>query len=142
VTLLAISSWVPFARLTYGEALTILRRDYVVFAQASGSRAWRVAVEHVVPNIVSPLIALGSFQLAQTFVLESGLSFLGLGIQPPQPDWGQMISEGQGYLTTAWWLSVPAGVTVTALVLAINVLADGARRAGARDKGTALADIP
>jgi peptide/nickel transport system permease protein len=87
----------------------------------------RILAHHVLPNIVSPIIVVGTFSVAQMILLESSLSFLGLGVQPPTPSWGGMLSDGRAYITVAWWLTTFPGAAIMLTVLGINFLGDWLR---------------
>ena len=82
---------------------------------------------HILPNTLAPILVLGSSQFATMVLLESGLSFLGLGLQPPQPSWGLMLAEGRDYLSNAWWLATVPGIAISLVVLGANLLGDGLR---------------
>jgi peptide/nickel transport system permease protein len=121
---LAVSSWVLYARLVRGEVLAVKEMDFVQAARGLGSPAWRTMLRHVLPNVVGPAIALGSLEAGRLIVAESALSFLGYGIQPPVPAWGNMLAEGKDYMAKAWWLTVWPGLAVGLTGLATNLLGD------------------
>jgi len=128
-TVLAVSlSMIPrFARLARGEALHLREREYVQAARASGAGVLDVLIHHVLPNMLSPIIVQYSLSIGSAIMIEAGLSFIGLGVQPPTPSWGEMLSLGRQYLYTAPWLSLFPGAAITVTVLAFNLLGDGLR---------------
>ena len=121
---LAFWGWVPFARLARAEVLAQRAREYVMAAEAIGADHWRVMLRHVLPNIMSSILVAFTFFVGIVIVSEGGLSFLGLGVQPPDPSWGQMMAEGRSRLTTAWWTAVTPGIPLSLTVLSINFLGD------------------
>jgi len=126
---LGIVGWSGVARLVRGETLKVRNGEYVEGARALGARNARVIVMHVLPSVMPSLIVVYSIGVGGAIVGEATLSFLGLGVQPPTPSWGQMIADGQSYLTTAWWISVFPGVAIAIVVLAFNFLGDTLRDA-------------
>ncbi len=124
VATLAISSWVLYARLVRGEALALRQQEFVEAARTLGAPAWRILLRHVLPNVIGPAIALGSLEAGRLIVAESSLSFLGYGIQPPLPAWGNMLAEGKDYMARAWWLTVFPGLAVSFTCLATTLLGD------------------
>jgi peptide/nickel transport system permease protein len=124
VSTLAISSWVLYARLVRGESLAMRQQEFVEAAHALGVPLWRILVRHVLPNVIGPAIALGSLEAGRLIVAESSLSFLGYGIQPPIPAWGNMLAEGKDYMAKAWWLTVFPGLAVSLTCLSTTLLGD------------------
>jgi len=118
-----------FARLTRGAALVVLTRDYIAAARLAGRRGIRIAIEHVLPNISSVLIVQMTIQFALAILAEAGLSYLGLGTQPPNPSWGKMLNEAQTMIYIAPHLVIFPGVTIAIAVLGLNLLGDGLRDA-------------
>ncbi|MBK6864791.1 MAG: ABC transporter permease [Ideonella sp.] len=116
-----------FARITRASANVVWSREYVLAARASGKGAWRITIEHVLPNIASVLIVQGTIRFAIAILAEAALSYLGLGTQPPQPSWGRMLSEAQTLLFQAPRLAVFPGVAIVLAVLGLNLLGDGLR---------------
>ncbi|MFT4122813.1 MAG: ABC transporter permease [Microbacteriaceae bacterium] len=116
-----------FARVTRASTLSITQEPYVKASRAMGTRRSRILVRHILPNISGPLIVQTSLSLAFAILSEAALSFLGLGVQPPQPSWGRMLFDAQGFLSTAWWLSVFPGAAIFVTVLAFNLVGDGLR---------------
>ena len=127
VTVLALSGWVLYARTVRAAVLTIRETEFVEAARTLGAGTPRLIVRHILPNTLAPILVLGSSQFATMVLLESGLSFLGLGLQPPQPSWGLMLAEGRDYLSNAWWLATLPGVAISLVVLGANLLGDGLR---------------
>jgi peptide/nickel transport system permease protein len=127
IIVIGVSSWVVYARVVRGEVLSIREREYVHAAVALGSRNWRVLVTHVLPNTFTPWLVVATLDMARVIVIESALSFLGLGVQPPTPTWGGMLADGRVYLSTAWWLATFPGLAILITVLGINLFGDGLR---------------
>ena len=118
-----------FARLVRGQALSVRERDFVMAARVTGARPWRIMAIHIWPNVTAPIIVQASLQVAAAIVIEAGLSFLGLGVQPPAPSWGSMLKEGYQYMEQAPWLAFAPGAAIFATVLAFNLFGDGLRQA-------------
>jgi ABC-type dipeptide/oligopeptide/nickel transport system permease subunit len=126
---LVLRSWVVYARLVRVLTLSAREREFVTAARAMGGGAARILFRHIAPNVVGASIVVSSFQLAELIIVESSLSFLGLGVQPPTPSWGGMVSEGRAYVGNAWWLSAFPGVAIVLAVLGANLTGDALRRA-------------
>ncbi len=124
---LVIVGWVGYARLARALVLALKHAEHVIAAQALGASTWRILWQHLLPLITAPLIIEASFGLASTIVAEAGLSFLGLGVQPPQASWGSMIRDGTRYMLVAPHLVFIPGLTLMAVVLATNLLGDWLR---------------
>jgi peptide/nickel transport system permease protein len=116
-----------FARLVRGQVMSVRSKEYVEAAEALGSRDSRIIIKHVLPNILAPIIVLASLDIATAILSVASLSFLGLGAQPPIPDWGGMIDQGRQYLRTAWWVGVFPGFAIMMTVLGFNLLGDALR---------------
>jgi peptide/nickel transport system permease protein len=127
IIVIGVSSWVVYARVVRGEVLSIREREYVHAAIALGSRNGRVLWSHVLPNTFTPWLVVATLDMARVIVIESALSFLGLGVQPPTPTWGGMLADGRVYLSTAWWLATFPGLAILVTVLGINLFGDGLR---------------
>jgi peptide/nickel transport system permease protein len=127
IIVIGVSSWVVYARVVRGEVLSIRERDFVQAAIALGSRDGRILFHHVLPNAFTPWLVVATLDMARVIVIESALSFLGLGVQPPTPTWGGMLADGRVYLSTAWWLATFPGLAILITVLGINLLGDGLR---------------
>jgi peptide/nickel transport system permease protein len=124
---LVLTGWVPYARLTRAELLSLRERLFVQAGQALGASPGRIMLRHVLPNLAPTLVVVATFSFAQMIIQESALSFLGLGIQPPQPSWGSMLSDARNYLLTAWWAGVFPGLAIVATVLSVNVIGERLR---------------
>jgi peptide/nickel transport system permease protein len=124
---LALSGWVIYARTVRAHVLSLKEQEYISAARALGAGDVRIVLRHVLPNTMAPIIVVATVQLATMLLLESGLSFLGLGIQPPTPSWGRMLAEGRDYLSNAWWISTVPGIAISLAVLGANLLGDGLR---------------
>jgi peptide/nickel transport system permease protein len=122
-------TWAPVARIVRGECLTLRARDFVEAARALGASHGRILGRHVLVNAVPAIIVQGTLLLGQTILIESGLSYLGLGVQPPTPSWGNMVVEGRQFLGSAWWVSTFPGLAIFATVLGFNLFGDGLRDA-------------
>ena len=118
-----------YVRVTRGSTLSVKQMDYVIAAQAIGSPSGYIIVRHILPNVLLPLIVLTSLNVAGAILFTAGLSFLGLGAQPPTPEWGVMLTAGRQYLREAWWSLVFPGLAMTITILAINLVGDGLRDA-------------
>jgi len=129
VIVLGLRTWVVFARVIRGSVLVTKPLEFVESARASGARTFYLLVRHVLPQIVAPITVLATVEFANLILLEATLSFLGLGVQPPFPSWGMMLSDARGYLFTQWQLSVYPGVAIMLTVLGANLLGDGLRDA-------------
>jgi peptide/nickel transport system permease protein len=118
-----------FARLVRGQALSVRERDFVLAARVTGAGPWRIMGVHIWPNITAAIVVQASLQVAASIVIEAGLSFLGLGVQPPAPSWGSMLKEGYQYMEQAPWLAFAPGAAIFVTVLAFNLFGDGLRHA-------------
>jgi peptide/nickel transport system permease protein len=126
---IGISATPVFIRLTRGTTLAVKAEDFVLAARAIGNAPWRIAIRHVLPNIVPPLLVQATLAIAAAVIAEASLSFLGLGQQPPQPSWGSMLNTAKNYIDNSPWMAVWPGVSIFLLVLAFNVVGDGLRDA-------------
>jgi peptide/nickel transport system permease protein len=129
VLVLGMAGWVLPARVVRAEVLSVREREHVYATRALGATHWRIVLRHIAPNILPSLVDTSSFAAAQMIIVESALSFLGLGIAPPTPSWGNMLADGQNYLTTGWWVSTMPGVALMLTVLGINLIGDFLRDA-------------
>jgi peptide/nickel transport system permease protein len=118
-----------FARLVRSTVLSAKEMDYIVAERAIGAPTGRILLRHLLPNVIQPVIILASLRVASAILAAAGLSFLGLGAQPPTPEWGAMLSEGRAYLTIAWWVTFFPGLAIMITVLATNLVGDGLRDA-------------
>ena len=127
IVLAGISGWTAYARVTRGLVLGLLEQELVLAARALGASTPRLLLGHIGPNLISTVAVLATLQLASVILLESTLSFLGLGVQPPEPSWGSMLGAGREYLNTAWWISVFPGLALMATILAVSLGGDWLR---------------
>ncbi|MFC0266901.1 ABC transporter permease [Kushneria aurantia] len=127
IILLIISQWVQYARLVRGSVLTLREREFILSARAIGVKDMALILHHFLPNLLGPVIVLMTLNVANNILLESSLTFLGLGVDPTIPSWGGMLAEGRTYLQTAWWISVFPGLAILLTVLGLNLLGDWLR---------------
>ncbi len=127
IIIVGLSGWVTYARLVRAQVLTIKEREYVLAIRGLGGSTWRILARHIVPNTLAPFLVVTTLELARTILLESTLSFLGLGIQPPTPSWGGMLNEGRGYLDSAWWISAFPGLVLMLTALVVSRVGDWLR---------------
>ena len=125
---LTLVNWVSYARLVRSQALVLRSADFVLAARCMGFGHFRIMLFHILPNAIIPSVVFVMTDAVLTIVLGSSLGFLGLGVQPPTPEWGAMIAEGQTYLTTAWWISIFPGLALCSLALGLSLAADGLAR--------------
>jgi peptide/nickel transport system permease protein len=118
-----------FARLTRGQVLSAKHEDYVEAARALGNPPWRIAIRHVLPNVMPPILVQSTLAVAGAIIAEAALSFLGLGQQPPEPSWGSMLNAARSFLSQAPWLAIAPGAAIFVVVLAFNMFGDGLRDA-------------
>ena len=124
---LAFKGWVEFFRLVRGEMLAERNKEYVDAARVAGLGHASISASEILPNIIQSVFVLSTLRLGSMIIMEASLSFLGLGIQPPTPAWGSMVSVGRDYLLTSWWVSTFPGLAILLLVMAINVFGEGLR---------------
>jgi peptide/nickel transport system permease protein len=127
IIVIGVSSWVVYARVVRAAVFSLREREFVQAAQALGSRDGRVLLRHILPNALTPWLVVATLDMARVIVIESALSFLGLGVQPPTPTWGGMLADGRVYISTAWWLATFPGLAILVTVLGINLFGDGLR---------------
>jgi peptide/nickel transport system permease protein len=126
---IGITATPVFVRLTRGQVLAVKVEDYVEAARAVGNPGWRIAVKHILPNIMPALLVQATLAIAAAIIAEASLSFLGLGQQPPAPSWGSMLNTAQRFLTSAPWMAIWPGLAIFLSVLSLNLLGDGMRDA-------------
>jgi peptide/nickel transport system permease protein len=127
VLVLGSTSWPIYARVVRNEVLSLREREFVQAEVSLGSSALRILVGHIVPNLANLLIVLASVEVARMIIVESFLSYLGLGVPPPTPSWGGMLSEGQLYVFTSSWLAMFPGLAIFTSVLGVNLVGDALR---------------
>lgn len=127
ILFMILSQWVQYARLVRGLVLSLREREFVQAARAFGVRDVSMIRHHIVPNVLGPVVILMTLNVAENILLESSLTFLGLGVDPQTPSWGGMLADGRTYLQTAWWVSVIPGLAIMLTVLGLNLLGDWLR---------------
>lgn len=124
---IGITGWMSVARLVRAEALSVKNREYVVAAKLQGLSSFKIMLKYILPNVISPVFVSATLGIAGAILLESSLSFLGLGVQPPTPSWGNILTDGQNNITSAWWLSFFPGIAIILTALGYNLLGEGLR---------------
>ncbi|ETX12145.1 peptide ABC transporter permease [Marinomonas ushuaiensis DSM 15871] len=127
IFLLIISQWVQYARLVRGSVLSLRDREFIQSAEAIGVSHFNILFRHLLPNLIGPVIVLTTLNVANNILLESSLTFLGLGVDPLTPSWGGMLADGRTYIQNAWWVSVFPGLATLLTVLGLNLLGDWLR---------------
>ncbi|NUH67151.1 ABC transporter permease [Sulfitobacter sp. S0837] len=127
IILLIVSQWVQYARLVRAQVLALRDREFVLAARAIGVKNRNIIMSHLLPNLMGPVVVLMTLNVANNILLESSLTFLGLGVDPTIPSWGGMLADGRTYLQNAWWVSVFPGVAILLTVLGLNLLGDWLR---------------
>lgn len=127
VVVLSIVAWVTYARIVRAEALAIRDLEFVQAARTIGVGDIRILFRHILPNVMTPVIVIATFEVARMIISEASLSFLGLGVEPRIPSWGSMLADGRQYLATAWWIATFPGLGIVLTVLAINLVGDWLR---------------
>jgi peptide/nickel transport system permease protein len=127
IVVLALTRWPRYARVAYGQTLGIANMPYVRLATFMGAGPLRILFRHILPNIIGAVTVVATLEFGLMVLFEAGLSFLGLGVQPPTASWGAMLSTGRNYLATAWWIATFPGVCLFLLILAINLIGDNLR---------------
>jgi len=129
MAVIGFTGWMDVARLVRAEFLTLKERDYVIAARSIGAGNLRIIFRHILPNALSPVFVAATFGIAGAILIESGLSFLGLGVQPPSPSWGNILTSGKDNIEVAWWLSLFPGLAILVTVLSYNLVGEGLRDA-------------
>jgi peptide/nickel transport system permease protein len=129
VLILGLVNWTYLARIVRGEVMSLREKEFVEAARALGANDSVILARHLVPNLLGPLLVFGTLSMAGNILLESALSFLGVGIQAPTPSWGNMIQEGMAFSSVAWWVVVFPGIAILLTVVSLNLVGDGLRDA-------------
>src|SRR6185503_1155319 len=129
VLILALVNWTYLARIIRAEVLSLRERDFIEAARALGARDRAILLRHLVPNLAGPIVVFATLSMAGNILLESALSFLGVGIQPPTPSWGNMIQEGMAFYGVAWWIALFPGLAILVTVVSYNLVGEGLRDA-------------
>ena len=127
MAVIGATSWMGVTRLIRAEILSLKEQEFILAARAIGAGPFRIIVRHLIPNAITPVLVSATLGIAAAILVESSLSFLGIGVQPPTPSWGNILTEGKSVLGIAWWLTVFPGVAILLTVLAYNLLGEGLR---------------
>ena len=127
VLVLAVLGWASYARVIRSEVLRIKTQDFIVLARITGCSTARILWKHILPNVVNTMIVLATLQLGITIILAASLSFLGMGVPPPTPEWGLMVAEGREFLSSSWWLATLPGACILLTCLSANLMGDWLR---------------
>ncbi|MCE2404788.1 MAG: ABC transporter permease [Dehalococcoidia bacterium] len=127
ILIVAVRGWVEFCRVVRGQALSLRERDYVSAARAVGATDWRIVLRHILPNTIAPILVVAGYELGRLVLLEATLSFLTIGIRPPTPAWGSMLSDARNYLNQAWWTVTFPGMAISLIVMSANFMGDSLR---------------
>lgn len=127
ILVIVMTYWTWYARIVRGEVLSLRERDFIALAKVAGVSTLTIFTRHLAPNILNTMLVLATLQFGSVIVFEAGLSFLGLGIQPPQVSWGGMLSDGRNFIEVAWWLITIPGIAIMVSCLASNILGDWLR---------------
>jgi peptide/nickel transport system permease protein len=127
VMVMALTTWMIYARVVRGVTFSLREREFIQAARAIGVDDLGIMMRHILPNLLAPVMVIWTLELARVILIESALSFLGVGIPPPTPTWGRMLAEGRNLLTTAPWIATFPGIAITLTVLGVNFFGDGLR---------------
>ena len=127
IAVIALGSWVPFARVTYADTQQLRELEFIEAVRVMRGSNTRILLRHILPNVLPNIVVLSTFAIGTAIVMESGLSFVGLGVPSDTPTWGRMLSEGRDYMDSAWWLTMFPGLAILLLVLVINVIGEQLR---------------
>jgi peptide/nickel transport system permease protein len=127
IYIMGLMLWGRYARVVRGEVMSWKEQDFVAYARVAGTSNLKIMIRHLFPNVINTVMVLITFQTGYMIILESSLSFLGAGVPPPTPTWGGMVADGRGYIISAWWLSVFAGLSISLVVLSLNLFGDWLR---------------
>jgi peptide/nickel transport system permease protein len=126
---IGLTGWMSVARLVRAEFLSLKERDFTLAEKALGAKDWRIIFQHILPNALAPVLVAATLGVAGAILTESALSFLGIGVQPPTPSWGNILTAGKDNIQIAWWLSLFPGLAILLTVMAYNLLGEGIRDA-------------
>ncbi len=129
IPLLSLTGWMDTARLVRAEVLSVKERDFILAAKGLGFTHTRILMKHIIPNCLNPVIVAATLKVGEVILLESALSFLGIGIRPPSPSWGNIINDGRQALLNAWWVATFPGIFIVLAVMSFNLISDGFRQA-------------
>ena len=129
VLVLGLTGWVVYARVVRASVLSLREQDFVLSVRGLGGSTGRILFRHILPNVMAPATVIATLEVARMIIIESALSFLGLGVQPPTPAWGSMLADGRQFLYTAWWPATLPGLAIMTTVLSINLIGDWLRDA-------------
>jgi len=129
ILVMGLTGWMVYARTIRSAVMNLREREFVLAARSLGTPPTRIVLRHILPNVIAPAVVLFTFGFAQFIIMESALSYLGLGVPPPTPTWGRMLNEGRDYLTTAWWITTFPGIAIMLTTLVLNFIGDGLRDA-------------
>nr|HID60156.1 ABC transporter permease [Desulfobacterales bacterium] len=129
MVVIGLTSWMGTARFVRAEFLSVRERDFIMAARALGAGDLRIIFRHILPNAIAPIFVVATLNVATAILVEAGLSFLGFGVQPPMPSWGNMLTAGRMYIFDAWWLTVFPGLAILVTVLSFNLFGEGLRDA-------------
>ncbi|MDP7369411.1 MAG: ABC transporter permease [Nitrospinota bacterium] len=127
ILVIALRTWIVYARVVRGEVLSLKENEFVIGAKAAGCSTIRILFFYLFPNVISTTIVIATLYLGRMIIIESALSFLGLGVPPPTPTWGGMLADGRSFLDTAWWIALFPGIVLMLTVLSVNLLGDWLR---------------
>ncbi|MCG8710252.1 ABC transporter permease [Brenneria sp. 4F2] len=127
ILVLALTSWIRYARVIRGQVLSLRAQEFILSAHAIGTHSWRIMWRHILPNVLTPALVVATLELARLIIMDAALSFLGLGVQPPNPSWGRMLADGRVYISSAWWIVTFPGLAILFTVLSVNLLGDWLR---------------
>jgi ABC-type dipeptide/oligopeptide/nickel transport system permease subunit len=127
IAVLGVADWPLYGRVIRAETLSIRERDFVIASRALGAAHVRIVFRQIFPNLVSVIVVIATLQVARVIILESFLSFLGLGVQPPIPAWGNMLGEGRVYMLNSWWIAAFPGLAIFVTTLVINLMGNALR---------------
>lgn len=128
ILVMILTNWARYARLVRSEVVSIKKRDFVQLARVAGLSNWAIAIRHILPNALTSILVLAVLDVGRAIILEASLSFLGLGIQPPDVSWGLALAEGRTYMTVAWWLTFWPGLAIVLAVMSFNSLGEWLKR--------------